>query len=77
MEKSALINRIIECSERYKKDEVYLSGFKKDIEYYISEYEKTILPNPATNSNICTTCGSKDLTDWVTYYRCNECDSKC
>lgn len=29
------------------------------------------------SGQVCGTCGSKDVTDWNTYFRCNECDSRC
>lgn len=40
-------------------------------------YEKVVLPQADVSGQVCGTCGSKDVTDWNTYYRCNECDSKC
>lgn len=38
MTRNFFINALIESAKRYKDDEVYLSGLKKDIEYYVTEY---------------------------------------
>ena len=50
MTKDFFINALIESAKIYKKDEVYLSGLKKDIEYYVSEYEKSVLPQADVSS---------------------------
>lgn len=73
MTRDFFINALIESAKRYKKDEVYLSGLKKNIEYYVSEYEKAVLPQADVIKSVCDHSETyEDLDDMIRCEKCNK-----
>lgn len=65
MTRDFFINALVESAKRYKKNEVYLSGLKKDVEYYVSEYEKVVLPQAVVKGEFPSGIKAVQFARWI------------